>query len=100
MPKENKSVIKKTIKPGKNIEIAMIPAFKEQILSLMAQGVKEITIDFNGVEDIDARGLGLLMGAYNSLKGIDGRLKIKNASDKINKFFNIMHLDKCFNLGV
>ena len=96
MPKENKNATKKTIKPGKNIEASMVQGLRGQMLSLIGRGVKEITIDFSGVEDIDSRGLGLLIGAHNSLKGIDGRLKIKNASDKMNKFIQIMHLDKYF----
>jgi len=96
MPKENKNATKKTIKPGKNIEASMVQGLRGKVLTLMDRGVKEITIDFSGVEDIDSRGLGLLIRAHNSLKGIDGRLKIKNASDKMNKFIQIMHLDKYF----
>ena len=96
MPKENKNATKKTIKPGKNIEASMVQGLRGKVLTLMDRGVKEITIDFSGVEDIDSRGLGLLIRAHNSLKGIDGRLMIKNASDKMNKFIQIMHLDKYF----
>jgi anti-sigma B factor antagonist len=100
MSRENKNLIKKTIKPGKNIETSMVQGLKGQILSLLDQGVKEITIDFSGVEDFDSNGLGLLIGAHNSLKGINGKLKMKNASDKMNKFIQTTHLDKCFDVVV
>ena len=49
MPKENKNMTKKIIKPGKSIETSMVQGLKGQILSLINQGVKEITIDFSGV---------------------------------------------------
>ncbi len=96
MSKETRSVSKKTIKPGKKIETSMVKGLKTQILSFIDQGVKEITIDFNGVEEIDSNGVGLLIGAHNSLKDSSGRLKIKNASERINKLIRTMHLDKCF----
>ena len=99
MPKENKNAAKRTIKPGKNIVTSMVQGIKEQMLSLLNQGAKEITIDFTGVEDIDSNGLGLLIAAHNSLKVVEGRLKIKNLSDKIHKFIRTTHLDKKFDVA-
>jgi len=98
MLKEKKNMIKKTIKPGKNIETSTVQGLKGRILSMINQGIKEITIDFSGVEDIDSNGLALLIGAHNSLKSTGGKLKIKHASDKIYKFIRTMHLDKCFDI--
>lgn len=96
MAKANKSSVKNTLKPGKNIITPMVQGIKEQIMSLMDQGVKEITIDFKGIEDIDSNGLGLLIATHNSLKGIDGKLKIRNISGRMNKFMQTTHLDKYF----
>jgi anti-anti-sigma factor len=99
MAKENKTTTKRTIKPGRSIETSMVQGLKGQMLSLINQGAKEITIDLGGVEDIDSDGLALLIGAYNSLNGIGGKLKIKHSSDKIYKFIRTMHLDKCFDVA-
>jgi anti-anti-sigma factor len=96
MPKENRSAAKKTIKPGKKIIASIVESLRTQIQTFLNQGVKEITLDFNGVETIDSKGLGLLIAAYNSLNTIGGKLKIKNASEKIGKFLNATHLDKYF----
>ena len=98
MAKANKVASKKIIKPGKDILTPMVQDIKEQIISLMDKGTKEITIDFNGIDDIDSNGLGLLISAYNSLKGIDGKLNIINISGKMNKFMQTMHLDRYFNM--
>jgi len=98
MAKANKVSAKKILKPGKNIVTPMVQGIKEQLMSLMDKGIKEITIDFSGIEDIDSNGLGLLIAAHNSLKGIDGRLKIINISGRMNKFMQTMHLDKYFDL--
>jgi anti-anti-sigma factor len=96
MPKENRSAAKKTIKPGKKIITSMIESLRTQLLTAFNQGVKEITLDFNGVETMDSKGLGLLIAAYNSSNNIGGKLKIKNASEKICKFLNTTRLDKYF----
>jgi len=98
MVKESRKATKKTIKPGKNIDNSTIQGLREQLLSLINVGVKEIIIDFNRVEEIDSYGLGILIGAYNSLKESEGRLKIKNVSENMNKFFNTIHLDQYFDV--
>jgi anti-anti-sigma factor len=98
MSNEKRNITKKTIKPGKNIVDSMVQGLKEQILSLINHGVKEITMDFRGVEDIDSKGLGFLIATHNSLLSIGGKLKIKNASEKIYKFIQIIHLDKHFEI--
>jgi anti-anti-sigma factor len=96
MPKESRSAAKKTIKPGKKITASIVESLRSQIQTSFNQGVKEITLDFNGMETIDSKGLGLLIAAYNSSNDIGGKLKIKNASEKICKFLNSTHLDKYF----
>jgi anti-anti-sigma factor len=96
MPKENRNAAKKTIKPGKKIIASIVESLRMQMLTSFNHGVKEITLDFNGVETIDSKGLGLLIAAYNSSNNIGGKIKIKNASEKIFKFLNATHLDKYF----
>ncbi|MBN1626590.1 MAG: STAS domain-containing protein [Deltaproteobacteria bacterium] len=98
MAKANKMSAKNTIKPGKNIVTPMVEGIKEQLMSLMDKGIKDITIDFSNIEDIDSNGLGLLIAANNSLKGANGRLKIKNISGRMNKFMRTTHLDKYFDV--
>ena len=99
MSREKKSLSKKTIKPGKKMDSSVIQSLREQILSYLNQGDKEITFDFNGVETIDSKGLSLLIAAYNSSMNIGGKIKIKNASEKISKFMNITRLDKYFEIS-
>lgn len=99
MARQKKSSAKKIIKPGKDIVTPMVQDIKEQMLSLIERGEKEITIDFSGIEDIDSNGLGLLIAAHNSLKDINGKLKIKNISGRMNKFMQTTHLDKFFDVA-
>lgn len=99
MARQKKSSVKKIIKPGKNIITPMVQDIKGQMLSILDKGEKEITIDFSGIEDIDSNGLGLLISAHNSLKGRNGKLKIKNISGRMNKLMQTTHLDKYFDIA-
>ena len=94
--KKTRNIKKKTIKPGKNIAASMTQGLKKQLLSFINQEVKEITVDFSGVEDVDSKGLGLLIAANNSLKITGGKLKINHVSKNLYKFFHTIHLDQHF----
>ena len=94
MPKQKRKATKKVIKPGKDINDSMVQGLREKILSFIGQGVKEIIMDFNGVVNIDSTGLGLLIAAHNSLSNVGGSLKIKNMHENINKFMQIINIDR------
>jgi|WetSurMetagenome_2_1015567.scaffolds.fasta_scaffold95524_2 anti-anti-sigma factor len=98
MSKEKKSVSKKFIKIGKKLTDSMLPALRTQILAALNKGEKEVAFDFNGLETIDSKGLGLLIAAYNSSKNYGGKIRIKNASEKIVKFMGTTRLDKYFEI--
>jgi anti-anti-sigma factor len=99
MSKEKKSVSKKAIKTGKKFTDSMVPALRTQIMATLNQGDKEVVFDFNGLETIDSKGLGLLIAAYNSSKNYGGKIRIKNASEKILKFMDTTRLDKYFEIN-
>jgi anti-anti-sigma factor len=98
MSKEKKSVSKKAIKIGKKFTDSMVQTLRTQILAIINQGDKEIIFDFNGLETIDSKGLGLLIAAYNSSNNNGGKISIKNVPEKILKFMNTTRLDKYFKI--
>jgi anti-anti-sigma factor len=100
MSKESRGVTKKIIKPGKKIVASIATSLKDQMLASLNQGVKEITVDFNGMETMDSKGLGVLIAAYNSLNHAGGKMKIKNASEKVYKFMQTTNLDKYFEVAL
>jgi anti-anti-sigma factor len=98
MPKAKRKPTKKTFKPGKDIVSSMVEDFKKKLQKVIGQGVKEITIDFSGVSEMDSSGIGLLIATHNSLKDEGGTLKVKNVSETIYLLFKVMQLDKHFEL--
>lgn len=96
MAKARKKVAKKTIKPGKDIVASVAEDFKQNLSSLIEQGINDLTIDFTGIEMVDSVGLGVIIATHNSMERAEGRLKIKNVSGDIFSLFKTMRLDQHF----
>jgi anti-anti-sigma factor len=97
---QSKNKTKKTIKSGKNLTAPMVKELKEQILSLIDKGVKELTIDFKDIVSIDFVGLGLIIATCNSIKSVGGNFKIKNVPEDFNRFLQTMRLEKFFQISL
>jgi len=95
-----RNVTKKTIKPKKDIVASIAESMKKDLLKLIKQGIKELTIDFAVIETIDSVGLGVLIATHNSLESAGGKLKIKNVSNNIYKIFKTMRLDQHFEVVI
>lgn len=86
------------IKPGRDIVSSMVLEFREELREIVDREDLLLTLDLEGVEMIDSMGLGLLIGAHNSLAKRDARLQLINISDDILKLLQNMRLDKHFSL--
>lgn len=84
------------VKPGRDIVSSMANAFKAELKNLLDQGIKDLTMDLDGVEMIDSIGMGLLIAAHNSLAKVGGALRVINPSPDILGLMRTMRLDKHF----
>jgi anti-sigma B factor antagonist len=96
MVKARKRTTKKTIKPNKDIIAPMAEDFRKKLLTLLEQGIVDLTIDLAGAETVDSVGLGVLIATHNSVEKAGGSLTIKNVSRNIYTLFNTMRLDQHF----
>ncbi len=88
------------VKPGRDIVSSMAQDFKTELKELVDQGIKDLTIDLDGVEMIDSIGMGLLIAAHNSLTKNGGRLRVVNSGEDILRLLRTMRLDKHFEVVV
>jgi anti-anti-sigma factor len=72
----------------------MVPAFKQELSTLLAESPKELRLDLSGTAMMDSVGIGVLIATHNSMKKIGGRLVIAGASENIAKLFKSMRLDQ------
>ena len=94
-----KKATKKTFKPGKNIVASGSKGFRKKLKKSVDDGIKELTINLEGVEMVDSVGLGVLIATHNSLNSAGGQLKVTNASEDIFKLLKTMRLDQHFEVS-
>ena len=92
MPKNDEKILK----PGRDIVASMADAFRKDLLSEVAEGVKKLTIDLDGVEMVDSVGIGVLVATHNSLSKSGGSMAVSNVCEDLCRLFRTMRLDQHF----
>lgn len=70
----------------------------DKINNYIDQGKKRIIIDLDKVEWMNSSGLGILIGAIQTLKNNDGSLCLVNVSDRIRELLKITKLLNVFDI--
>lgn len=70
----------------------------DQINNYIDQGKKRIVIDLQKVEWMNSSGLGILIGAIQTLKNNDGALCLIHVSDRIRELLKITKLINVFEI--
>src|SRR6266568_3822027 len=81
------------------VDLYTAPEFKQQLLEVIAQGGKDVIVDFSDTTFIDSTTLGVLVGGVKRLRTNDGRQLSLVCSDRnITKIFEITGLDRVFTI--
>jgi anti-sigma B factor antagonist len=78
------------------VDLYTAPEFKQQLLEVIAQGGKEVIVDFSSTTFIDSTTLGVLVGGVKRLRANEGRLSLVCSDRNITKIFEITGLDRVF----
>ncbi len=81
-----------------NIDIPASEELKKIFSKIVDTGVKNVEIDFKGVEFIGSSGLGKLLMFYKNLSSKGGNVKIVNMNEDIKILFKAIKLDKIFSI--
>lgn len=84
--------------PRKDLVAAVAAEAKAELRALVGGSEGDFTIDLEGVEMIDSKGLGLLIAACNSLSADKRRLRVVGASADLVELFKTMRLDRHFTI--
>jgi anti-sigma B factor antagonist len=80
------------------VDLYTAPEFKQQLLDVIAQGGKEVVVDFTDTTFIDSTTLGVLVGGVKRLRTNDGQLSLVCSDRNITKIFEITGLDRVFTI--
>jgi len=76
------------------VDISNAHLFKKQLETALAEKKQNITIDLSDLSYIDSTGLGVIIGAYGSIKKDGFSVKVTNPRDNVKKLLSISGLDK------
>jgi anti-sigma B factor antagonist len=80
------------------VDLYTAPEFKQQLLEVIAQGGKDVIVDFTNTTFIDSTTLGVLVGGVKRLRSNDGQLSLVCSDRNITKIFEITGLDRVFTI--
>jgi anti-sigma B factor antagonist len=80
------------------VDLYTAPEFKQQLLEVIAQGGKNVVVDFSSTTFIDSTTLGVLVGGVKRLRTNDGQLTLVCNDRNITKIFEITGLDRVFTI--
>ena len=80
------------------IDIAAVPAFRDQLRRLVEDGSTSIVIDLSGVRFIDSAGLRVLVDGLTRARRRDADLRVACPSASLRRTFEISGLDKVMNV--
>ena len=78
------------------VDLYTAPDFKQQLLQAIADGSKNVIVDFTNATFIDSTTLGVLVGGVKRLRTNDGQLSLVCSDRNITKIFEITGLDRVF----
>jgi len=70
--------------------------YRELVNQLLAEGKKELLINLAEVSMVDSSGLGALLKSFNSVKQVEGQLKLLKPSDLTRRLLSITGLVSIF----
>jgi anti-sigma B factor antagonist len=80
------------------VDLYTAPEFKQQLLDVIAQGSKDVIVDFSDTTFIDSTTLGVLVGGVKRLRTNGGQLSLVCSDRNITKIFEITGLDRVFTI--
>lgn len=82
-----------TLEVAGEIDAFTSPQLKEKLMPL-CQDSRVVYLDLTQVDYIDSTGLGVLIGAYKSLRAASGRFVIRGVSPRLERLFRITGLNE------
>jgi anti-anti-sigma factor len=84
------------IQPAGDVVAANVPGLRSVLRNTVGAGVRDVVLDLRNTAMVDSSGLGLVLGTYNSLEKVGGRLTVIHASKDVLLLFQTMRMHQRF----
>lgn len=80
------------------VDVYTAPQLKQQMISLLESGARDLVVDLTRVDYLDSTALGVLIGGLKRMRERDGNMSLVCPSPRIRRVFEITGLDKIFEI--
>ncbi len=80
------------------VDVYTAPQLKQQMMTELEAGARQMIVDLTKVEYFDSTALGVLIGGLKRIRERDGGLSLICPSPRIRRVFEITGLDKIFDI--
>ncbi len=88
-----------TVVLGGDLTAILVLALKPELQKLLGEGVVDLIFDLGAATVIDSTGIGFLVASHNSLKKMNGTMRVVQVSEDIMRLLQSMRLDKRLNVA-
>src|ERR1035438_6269551 len=84
------------IRPAGDVVALHVSELRSVLRDTVRAGARDVVLDLSNTEMVDSSGLGLVIGTYNSLEKVGGRLTVIHASRDVLQLFQTMRMNQRF----
>jgi len=84
------------VQPAGDMVAAYVPELRLLLRDMVNGGARDLVLDLSKTEMVDSTGIGLVIGTYNSLNRVGGRLTVIHASRDVLQLFQTMRMHQRF----
>jgi anti-sigma B factor antagonist len=78
------------------LDVSTVPALREAMERLFAEGTNSLALDFSGVTFVDSTGLGALLGAKRRVMERSGEIYLLGTSEPLERLLQMLSLKPLF----
>ena len=80
------------------VDVYTAPQLKQQMISMLEGGARELIVNLTKVDYLDSTALGVLIGGLKRMREREGNMVLICPSPRIRRVFEITGLDKIFDI--
>jgi anti-sigma B factor antagonist len=88
-----------TVRVVGDLDCHTAPRLRSALVALVADGVREVTVDMSGTSFLDSTGLSVLVGGLKRLREHGGDMVVKSPTSAARKLFELTGLDTVFSIA-
>ncbi len=83
---------------GGEVDLSTAPALRQEVDSLIEDGVRDLIVDLERVSFMDSSGLGVLVAGHKRMSEVGGRVALVSREGPTMKILTITGLDRVFSI--